>query len=163
MEDNYEQAWTDSEPKVEAPAVTEPDLSDMKAPEPVPEVSSMKAEAASQADAQAKEFSDAFHADEPKKAMSFKEAFAKARKGGEKLFEFNGKKCTTALAPALKGEAKPKMARAASPAAPAAPAVQVADAQKAEPTGLIAELTAKADQSIANEQSARTGRGGVKL
>lgn len=43
------------------------------------------------------------------KSMSFKEAFASARKGGDKSFEWQGKKYTTELA-------KPK---AAAPAAPA--------------------------------------------
>lgn len=51
----------------------------------------------------------------PAKSMSFKEAFASARKGGDKTFEWQGKKYTTELAkpkaaaPAPKAEApKPK-------------------------------------------------------
>ena len=49
---------------------------------------------------------------EPKK-QSFKEAFAEARKGGGKTFEWNGKKYTTELA----SEKKAAPARAAAPAA----------------------------------------------
>lgn len=56
-------------------------------------------------------------AEEPKKPQSFKEAFAHHRSAGAKVFEWNGKKYTTAL----KGEGtKPK---APSPAA-SAPAVK---------------------------------------
>lgn len=55
---------------------------------------------------------------EPAKAMTFKEAFASHRKAGAKVFEWNGKKYTTAL----KSEVKPK---AAAPAV-AAPAAKIA-------------------------------------
>lgn len=51
----------------------------------------------------------------PAKPMSFKEAFAANRKAGAKVFEWNGKKYTTAL----KSEVKPKAA-APAVAAPAA-------------------------------------------
>ena len=53
--------------------------------------------------------------EEPKKPQSFKEAFAANRKAGAKVFEWNGKKYTTAL----KSEVKPKAA-APAVAAPAA-------------------------------------------
>ena len=55
--------------------------------------------------------SGSYEEDAPKK-MSFKEAFASARKGGEKTFEWNGKKYTTDVA-------KPKAAapKAAAPKA----------------------------------------------
>ena len=50
----------------------------------------------------------------PAKKMSFKEAFASARKGGDKTFEWQGKKYTTELA-------KPKAAAPAPKAAAPAP------------------------------------------
>ena len=50
----------------------------------------------------------------PTKSMSFKEAFASARKGGDKTFEWQGKKYTTDLA-------KPKAAAPAPKAAAPAP------------------------------------------
>lgn len=55
----------------------------------------------------------------PAKPMSFKEAFASHRKAGAKVFEWNGKKYTTAL----KSEVKPKAAApaVAAPAAKTAP------------------------------------------
>lgn len=58
-------------------------------------------------------------AEEPKKPQSFKEAFAANRKAGAKVFEWNGKKYTTAL----KSEVKPKAAApaVAAPAAKTAP------------------------------------------
>lgn len=51
----------------------------------------------------------------PDKPMSFKEAFASHRKAGAKVFEWNGKKYTTAL----KGDSAPKPAVAATKTTPA--------------------------------------------
>jgi hypothetical protein len=55
---------------------------------------------------------DSYEEDAPKK-MSFKDAFAEARKGGGKTFEWQGKKYTTEMA-------KPKAKEAAPAAKPAA-------------------------------------------
>lgn len=52
--------------------------------------------------------SGSYEEDAPKK-MSFKQAFASARKGGEKTFEWNGKKYTTELAkPKAESAERPK-------------------------------------------------------
>lgn len=45
----------------------------------------------------------------PVRKQSFKEAFAEARKGGGKTFEWNGKKYTTEMAGASKPAAKPSV------------------------------------------------------
>lgn len=96
MEDTYEKGWLDAQdPKVEAPAVTEDKPVDAG---PSAEAAAMQVGAKAAKDAQASEFSQAFHADEPKPAETFKQAFARNRKDGAKVFEFNGKKYTTNVA-----------------------------------------------------------------
>ena len=84
--------------------------------EPTKPVSLERAAMDEERGADAKAFSDAFNndgtkAEQPKAASTFKEAFASARKGGLKVFEFGGKKYTTemkgakAAKPAVKSEA----------------------------------------------------------
>ena len=58
----------------------------------------------------------------PEAPKNFKAAFAQARKDGLKVFEFNGKKFTTAIKSEMKAKAQPKMTpqqveKAAAPAA----------------------------------------------
>lgn len=53
-----------------------------------------------------KGWTDTEEAPAPARKMSFKEAFAEARKGGGKTFEWNGKKYTTEMAGASKPAAK---------------------------------------------------------
>ena len=63
---------------------------------------------------------------EPTKKMSFKEAFASARKSGDKTFEWEGKKYTTELA-SEKPKAKNKETFSASKAIGASPAKKAPD------------------------------------
>ena len=90
-----------------------------------PEMVSAKAEKADEA----KSFGDAWHGEA--KPATFKDAFAQARKDGQKVFEFNGKKFSSAL----KGEMTKPMtkpaAKAAPVAAPAKPAESSLDGYKA--------------------------------
>jgi hypothetical protein len=145
MEDTYEKAWLDTEPKVEAPAVTK----DEPMAEPSAEAKAMATGASAARDADASEFSKAFHGDAPAaKPATFKEAFAAARAkniedGTNAPFEFNGKKFTTALKSDIKAKAKAAVAPRAASKSPAAPAV--ADT----PKGMLAELAATADKGIA--------------
>ena len=94
-----------------------------------PEMVSAKAEKANEA----KAFGDAWHGEA--KPATFKDAFAQARKDGQKVFEFNGKKFSSAL----KGE----MAKPAAKAPVAAPAKPMAEPDS------MSGYKAAADQSIA--------------
>jgi hypothetical protein len=92
------------------------------------------------------------------KALNFKQAFAAARKAGDKVFEFGGKKFTTAL----KGEAaKPA---ASKPQASQAPqqsskpgivdelkAANPAPAAKPKPSNSVGEYAAAADEGLARD------------
>ena len=65
---------------------------------------------------------------EPTKKMSFKEAFASARKSGDKTFEWEGKKYTTELASEKpKATAKTKETFSASKSIGASPAKKAPD------------------------------------
>jgi hypothetical protein len=67
-----------------------------------PAVNAVIASARMAGDEQSKAFTEAFKSEAPMlpepKAPTFKEAFASARKGGEKVFEWQGKKYTTEMA-----------------------------------------------------------------
>jgi hypothetical protein len=88
----------------------------------------------------------------PKK-QSFSEAFASARKGGEKTFEWNGKKYGTELAkPAPKKAAEP----AASAPAPKAAAPKVAESAPAPKAPLRAEtMQDRAERYVAKRAAQR--------
>jgi hypothetical protein len=67
-----------------------------------PAENAVVASARAAGDEQSKAFTEAFKSEAPMlpepKAPTFKEAFASARKGGEKVFEWQGKKFTTEMA-----------------------------------------------------------------
>lgn len=150
--------YTDSfaEATAEDPKPAAPDL------EPLGDASAPAAAPAEDEDA--KLFGEAFNAPEAEKPgepmgkpeaiplapANFKEAFAKARKAGDKVFEFNGKKFTTAL----KSEMKPKAKPAAVSAASQLPAPMSDKAKPAEkpavydgvfPANVIAKVKEKLD------------------
>ena len=120
----------------------------MAKPEPVEEVAEApKAEAPVSDDVKA--FSEAFNAPEatpeakpeapvakPEAPKSFKAAFAQARKDGLKVFEFNGKKFTTAIKSEMK--AKPAAAVSADSQMPA-PMADKAPAKPAQRPSIYAK------------------------
>ena len=116
----YEQAWNDDKAPGETPAH--------------PATSAVQAAAVATRDGEAKEFSEAFHAETPAEPApeakpepkNFREAFKAARAEGLKVFEWQGKKYTT--------EVKAKAAPVAPAATNAAPAAPVASAPATAPT-----------------------------
>lgn len=118
--DSFAEATAD-DPKPPAP--------DLEPMEPVKEAASAPVE-----DEDAKLFSEAFNAsDAPVKPANFKDAFAHARKSGLKVFEFNGKKFTTALKSEMK--AKPDVVKVTKVvSAESQLPVANKDAEKAKPT-----------------------------
>lgn len=127
--DAYVQAWNEGETPEPAKEVSV--LEDV-----APPVSEARVAADAAREKDAKEFSDAFHADEPKveapKPTSFKQAFAKARLDGAKVFDWNGKKYTTQL----KSDAAPAAAPGDSKA------LEAADAARHKPKAPAAKTLA---------------------
>ena len=132
----------------------------MAKPEPVEEVAEApKVEA--QVSDDVKAFGEAFNAPEatpevkpdapaakPKAPKNFKQAFAQARKDGLKVFEFNGKKFTTAIKSEMK--AKPAAAVSAESQQPAPMSDKAKPAEKAVydgvfPANVIAKVKEKLD------------------
>jgi len=121
--DSFAEATAD-DPKPPAP--------DLEPMEPVKEAASAPVE-----DEDAKLFSEAFNAPDapvkPAAPANFKDAFAHARKSGLKVFEFNGKKFTTALKSEMK--AKPDVVKVTKVvSAESQLPVANKDAEKAKPT-----------------------------
>ena len=85
-------------------------------------------------------------ASEAKRNISFKDAFASARKSGDKTFEFNGKKYTTELA----SEKKTKTSDMRTPAQEAADDAKIAAAMR------------KSDRSVAKAEGSFSDRQAYK-
>jgi hypothetical protein len=165
QEQSYEDAWNEDHPPL-AP-LNQVD-SPLKKSVPEPTENPVRAAAKASAEADAKEFSDAFHSDTatastpgakgastsgkpaPAKAMGFKETFAAQRKAGAKIFEWNGKLYTTELA----GTAGSSTAQKAK-TPPAAAPVEVA--AKTQPR-VVAAATAPAQATSPVRTSAPSGR-----
>lgn len=98
----------------------------------------------------------------PKAMPSFKEAFASARRGGEKTFEWNGKKFTTELAtaPAKKSESAAPAKAESTKAEPAkAPLRQETMQDRAE--RYVAKRAAQRAEDAAAKAAPSPGRGRI--
>ena len=92
-------------------------------------------------------------------AVPFKEAFAAARKGGAKTFEWNGKQYTTELK--AKAQDKPAAPAAKPVAAPAAPAAVAKPAVTLAPI-VDKRITAPGTSTTADAVPVNNGMGGSR-
>ena len=135
----YEKAWNDDKAPGETPAN--------------PATRAVQAAAVATRDGEAKEFSDAFHAETPAEPApeakpepkNFREAFKAARAEGLKVFEWQGKKYTTEVKAKAAAPVAPVATNEAAPAtAPTKSRLDILNAMRAKDAAIKGVKTADA-------------------